>query len=167
MIFINIGSSMFWNVIWFLSNELCVFYPRAMEDSFYHIFTTNIPILYTLLCGLCGVGIHNVISKKYQMSDITLKSRKICDKLEYALYNWNPQMTMKIWTSQVLLYMRKIFLKKDFSHMKTCKSAFPNCSPTLHQGFIFTNWIMHYVNKFPCKIELFYPSASINPTIFL
>jgi hypothetical protein len=88
------------DVILILSNELCVFYPRAlargykshneldknhitsqtMGDSFYDIFTTNIPILYTLFCGLHGVGINDVISKNYHMSVITLISRKICDK---------------------------------------------------------------------------------------
>jgi hypothetical protein len=52
-----------------------------MEDSFYHIFTTNIPILCTLILRLRSVGIHNVISKNYHMSVITLISRKICDKL--------------------------------------------------------------------------------------
>jgi hypothetical protein len=51
-----------------------------MGDSFYHIFTTKIPILYTLFFGLRGVGIHNAISKNYHMSDITLISREICDK---------------------------------------------------------------------------------------
>jgi hypothetical protein len=45
------------------------------------MFTTNIPIVYTLFFGLRGVGIHNVISKSYHMSVfITLISRKICDK---------------------------------------------------------------------------------------
>jgi hypothetical protein len=34
---------------------------QNMGDSFYHIFTTKIPILYTLFFGLRGVGIHNVI----------------------------------------------------------------------------------------------------------
>jgi hypothetical protein len=51
-----------------------------MGDSFYHIFTTNIPIF-----GLCGVGIHNVISKYYCMSDITLISKKICDNCTYDI----------------------------------------------------------------------------------
>jgi hypothetical protein len=36
---------------------------QNMGDSFYHIFTTNMPIL-NIFFGLCGVGIHNVISKK-------------------------------------------------------------------------------------------------------
>jgi hypothetical protein len=53
-----------------------------MGDSFYHIFTTNIPILYTLFFELLGVGIHNVISKNYHMSVITLISREICDKIK-------------------------------------------------------------------------------------
>jgi hypothetical protein len=35
--------------------------------------------LYILFFGLCGVGIHNEISKNYHMSDIALISRKICD----------------------------------------------------------------------------------------
>jgi hypothetical protein len=99
---IYIGSPMVCDVIWFLSNELRDFYPRAfakshneldknhitsqnMGDSFYHIFTTNIPILYTLFFGLRGVGIHNVISKIYHMSVITLISRKICDKKGYIV----------------------------------------------------------------------------------
>jgi hypothetical protein len=77
---IYIGSPMVCDVIWFISNEFCVFYSWALGDSFYHIFTTNISILYTLFFGLRGVGIHNVISKNYHMSDITLISRKICDK---------------------------------------------------------------------------------------
>jgi hypothetical protein len=37
---------------------------QNMGDSFDHIFTTNMPILYTLFSGLRGVGIHNVILKK-------------------------------------------------------------------------------------------------------
>jgi hypothetical protein len=59
-----------------------------MGDSFYHIhvFTINIPILCTLFFGLLGVEIHNVISKIYHMSVITLISRKICDKISYITY---------------------------------------------------------------------------------
>jgi hypothetical protein len=53
---------------------------QTMGDSFYHIFTTNIPILCAFSFGLNGVGIHNMISKCYHMSDITLISMKICDK---------------------------------------------------------------------------------------
>jgi hypothetical protein len=73
-------------VVWFLSSSLGELdenhiTSQNMGDSFYHIFTTNILILYTLFFGLCGVGIHNVISKNYHMSVITLISRKICDKL--------------------------------------------------------------------------------------
>jgi hypothetical protein len=56
---------------------------QNMGDSFYHIFTPNIHILNTLFFGLRGVGIHNVVSKSYRMSDITLISRKICDKKEF------------------------------------------------------------------------------------
>ena len=48
-----------------------------MGDSLYRIYTANIPNLHTLFFGLCGVGIHNVISKNYHMSDITLISKKI------------------------------------------------------------------------------------------
>jgi hypothetical protein len=36
---------------------------QNMGDSFYHIFTTIKRILYPLIFGLRGVGIHNVISK--------------------------------------------------------------------------------------------------------
>jgi hypothetical protein len=50
-----------------------------MEDSFYHIYL----YLLTLFFGGRGVGIHNVISKNYHMSDITLISRKIYDKYKY------------------------------------------------------------------------------------
>jgi hypothetical protein len=59
---------------------------QDMGDSFYHIFTTNIPILYTLFFGIRGVRIHNVISKNYHVSDITLIERKIhvYDKCQYA-----------------------------------------------------------------------------------
>jgi hypothetical protein len=65
-----------------------------MGDSFYHIFTTNIPILYTLFFGLRGVGIHNVISKNYHMSDITLISRKIYDKMNTTVaLNLETNMT--------------------------------------------------------------------------
>jgi hypothetical protein len=53
-----------------------------MGDSFYHIFTTAYLFLLTLFFGRRGVGIHNVITKIYHMSVITLISRKICDKEE-------------------------------------------------------------------------------------
>jgi hypothetical protein len=53
-----------------------------MGDSFYHIFTTPYLFLLTLFFGRHGVGIHNVITKVYHMSVITLISRKICDKNE-------------------------------------------------------------------------------------
>jgi hypothetical protein len=62
----------------FIKNHIT---SQNMGDSFYHIFTTNIPILYTLFFGLRGLGIQNVISKNYHMSVITLISRKICDKI--------------------------------------------------------------------------------------
>jgi hypothetical protein len=85
--YIYIGSPMVCDVIWFLSNKLCVFYPRALKthnhitsqnmgDSFYHIFITPYLFLLTLFFGRRGVGIHNVITKNYHMSVITL----ICDK---------------------------------------------------------------------------------------
>jgi hypothetical protein len=51
-----------------------------MGDSFYHIFTIPYQFLITLFFGRRGVGIHNVITKIYHMSVITLISRKICDK---------------------------------------------------------------------------------------
>jgi hypothetical protein len=38
-----------------------------------------------LFFGFRGVGIHNVISKNYHMSDVTLISRKICDKMLYRM----------------------------------------------------------------------------------
>jgi hypothetical protein len=50
---------------------------QNMGDSFYHIFTT--PYLLTLFFEGRGIGIRNVISKNYHMSDITLISKKICD----------------------------------------------------------------------------------------
>jgi hypothetical protein len=43
-----------------------------MGDSFYHIFTTPYLFLLTLFFGRRGVGIHNVITKIYHMSVITL-----------------------------------------------------------------------------------------------
>jgi hypothetical protein len=43
-----------------------------MGDPFYDIFTTGYLILLTLFFVGLGVGIHNVISKKYHMSEITL-----------------------------------------------------------------------------------------------
>jgi hypothetical protein len=54
-----------------------------MGDSFYHIFTTQYMylFLFTLINEGCGVGIHNVISKNYHMSGITLISKKTCDKI--------------------------------------------------------------------------------------
>jgi hypothetical protein len=60
-------------------------YPRAqtMGDSFYHMFTTPYLYLLTLFVEGLGVGIQNVISKNYHMSDITLISRKICDDRTY------------------------------------------------------------------------------------
>jgi hypothetical protein len=70
-----------------------------MGDSFYHIFTTNIPILNTLFFGLHGVGIHNVISK---MSDITLISRKICDKSVY--HDNSSQDTYRDTAEEILLF---------------------------------------------------------------
>jgi hypothetical protein len=54
-----------------------------MGDSFYHIFTIPYLFLLTLFFGNRGVGIHDVITKKYHMSVITLISRKICDKKNY------------------------------------------------------------------------------------
>jgi hypothetical protein len=60
-----IGSPMVCDVIWFLSNEFCVFYPRAL----------------TLFFGRRDVGIHSVITKIYHMSGITLISRNLCDKI--------------------------------------------------------------------------------------
>jgi hypothetical protein len=59
-----------------------------MGYSFYHIFTTLYLFLLTLFFWRRGVGIHNVITKIYHMSVITLISRKICDKQWYALKCW-------------------------------------------------------------------------------
>jgi hypothetical protein len=56
-----------------------------MEDSFYLIFTTPYLFFLTLFFIWCGVGIHNVISKYYHMSDITLISRKICDRIYFRI----------------------------------------------------------------------------------
>jgi hypothetical protein len=50
---IHIGSPMFCDVIWCLSNELWVFYP------FYHIFTTTYLFLLTLFFEGRDVRIHN------------------------------------------------------------------------------------------------------------
>jgi hypothetical protein len=47
--------------------------------DFYH----PIPVFF----GMRGVGIHNVITKIYHMSVITLISRKICDKSPYKFIN--------------------------------------------------------------------------------
>jgi hypothetical protein len=55
---------------------------RFFLSHIYH----PIPVLLTLFFEGRGVGIHNVISKKYHMSDITLISRKICDNL-YLSHN--------------------------------------------------------------------------------
>ena len=52
-----------------------------------HIFTTLYSFFITLLFGLWGVGIHNVISKIYHLSVITWISRKICDKAIYQISN--------------------------------------------------------------------------------
>jgi hypothetical protein len=57
-----------------------------MGDSFYHIFTTPYLFLLTLFIGRRGVGIHNVITKIYHMSVITLISRKICDNFLYIMH---------------------------------------------------------------------------------
>jgi hypothetical protein len=54
-----------------------------MGDSFYHIFTTPYLFLFTLIFEARGVGIHNVVSKSYHMSVITLISRKMRDKVGY------------------------------------------------------------------------------------
>jgi hypothetical protein len=83
---IHIGSPMFCDVIWFLSDELFVFHRKhknhitsqSMGDSFYHIFTTPYLFLLTLFFGGHGIGIHNLISKNYHMSGISLISRKNC-----------------------------------------------------------------------------------------
>jgi hypothetical protein len=55
---------------------------QSTGDSFYHIFTTPYLLFVYFTLRMYGVGIHNEISKNYQMSDtyITLISRKICDK---------------------------------------------------------------------------------------
>jgi hypothetical protein len=54
-----------------------------MGDSFYHIFTTPYLFFLTLLFKWRGVGIHDVITKIYHMSAITLISGKICDKIRF------------------------------------------------------------------------------------
>jgi hypothetical protein len=57
---------MFCDLIWFLSKELCVFYPRALEHGRFFSSHTCIysPYLFffTLFFGQRGVGIHNVIT---------------------------------------------------------------------------------------------------------
>jgi hypothetical protein len=58
-----------------------------MGDSFYHIFTTPYLFLLTLFFGRRGVGIHNVITKIYHMSVITLILRKICDNKYYSAFD--------------------------------------------------------------------------------
>jgi hypothetical protein len=93
----NIGSSMVCDVIWFLSNELCVSIPEPWRGDRKHttscikiilhhkaweiLFITYLPS-HTCFCYFYssnGVGIHNVTSENYHTSDITLISRKICD----------------------------------------------------------------------------------------
>jgi hypothetical protein len=54
-----------------------------MGDSFYHIFTTPYLFFLTLFLKWRCVGIHDVITKIYHMSVITLISGKICDKVYY------------------------------------------------------------------------------------
>jgi hypothetical protein len=97
---------------------------QNMGDSFYHIFTTNILISHTLFLWLHGVGIHNVISKNYHMSDITLISRKICDnmslhhfrkhKIEYIPVSLQRMISLiltKVWyVLKVKHHHNKIFL---------------------------------------------------------
>jgi hypothetical protein len=86
------------DVMIFLSNELCFLSQSLGEldknhitsqtkgDSFYHIFTSPYLFLLTLFFEGRGVGIHNVISKNYHTSDITLISEKICDKNIYCIF---------------------------------------------------------------------------------
>ena len=57
-----------------------------MGDSFYHIFTTPYLFFLTLIFKWRGVGIHEVITKIYHMSVITLISRKIIDKKHQIIY---------------------------------------------------------------------------------
>jgi hypothetical protein len=57
---------------------------QNMGDSFYHIFTTPYLFFLTLFFKWRGVGIHDVITKIYHMSVITLISWKICDNNFYA-----------------------------------------------------------------------------------
>jgi hypothetical protein len=45
---------------------------QNMGDSFYHIFITPYLFLLTLFFGMRGVGIHNVITKKYHIQDIKM-----------------------------------------------------------------------------------------------
>jgi hypothetical protein len=42
---------------------------QNIGDSFYHIFTTPYLFLLTLFFRGCGIGIYNVISKNYHMSE--------------------------------------------------------------------------------------------------
>jgi hypothetical protein len=78
-----------------------------MGYSFYHIY---------LFFRLHGVGIHNVISKNYHMSDITLISRKICDKMKYL-------MNMNIY----ILVTCNIPFGFFFSHMETSPLPVKDC----------------------------------------
>ena len=111
------------DVICFLSNELCVFYPRAlargqkthneldknhitsqtMGDSFYHIFTTPYLFFLTLFFKWRGVGIHDVITKIYHMSVITLISGKICDKYRYL----TTDTTKRLVNSRITLWSER------------------------------------------------------------
>jgi hypothetical protein len=61
-----------------------------MGDSFYHIFTTPYLFFLTLFFKWRGVGIHDVITKNYHMSVITLISGIICDKMHY--YSPSPNI---------------------------------------------------------------------------
>jgi hypothetical protein len=75
----HIGSPMVCDVIWFLSNELCVFYPRAL--AFYHMFTTPCVFVNFILrrawCRNTQCDIKKIITWS---SAITLILWKICDK---------------------------------------------------------------------------------------
>jgi hypothetical protein len=59
---------------------------QTMGVSFYHIYTTPYLFLLTFFFGRRGVKIHDVITKNYHMSVITLISRKICDKIFYHIF---------------------------------------------------------------------------------
>jgi hypothetical protein len=84
-----IKKTFFWyQDFWPCDLDLNKFLPLSRVIYFPVSFVVYWQLLFF---GLPGVGIHNVISKNYHMSDITLISRKICDKNFYELCSDNFQ----------------------------------------------------------------------------